>query len=1488
MKNLFLYFNCILILFTTYDLNAQSKSEVGEWSSPIQFGIVPVAVANLPDGRLLTWSSQFRNTFIEDGDGATFSQYFSPFLNNGSGGIDGPEFTINTDHDMFCPGINNLPDGRILSAGGTSSERTSIFDPLTGVWSVASDMNIPRGYQGNVTMSDGNVFTVGGSWNDYNSNNPDNPLRNGGKDAEIWSPTSGWVKLGNITGEDIWINDDLAQENQGLYRIDNHVWLWPAPNGKLFHAGPSEMMHWIDTDEDGGEIVEAGRRHDLNANIQDGHSMKGNTVMFDTGKILKTGGAPAYGDDNIISVPARDNSFVIDLNNVNYGDTPNVTFTGNMAKPRTMHNSTVLPNGEVLVTGGLEGAAVFTDESAVLGAEIFNETTGFRQVAAMHEARTYHSVAILMVDGRVFVGGGGLCDNTPECVDHFNAEIYSPPYLFDNSGNLAARPSITSVTGNTLGSGPYNNNPLVAYGDDLQVTTDVAVESFSLIRFSAATHSTNNEQRRIPLATTSGTSHSLTVPDRNLLPPGYYMLFAMDGNGVPSVASTIRIGTALPLNTNSNLVLDMQFDENTGSTSISDNSVNNNNGTVVERDDNGSSVSANSHQFVNGLFGNAIEFEGFEHNSHSLVDVPYSNSLESIEKQVTLSAWVWRDTDSGIPQLGGKIANVSVLAHNYLGSNGLFFGFHNTLYKWSFRTTNGYYDNYAGYAPLAGWNHIVATYDGASSKLYANGVLVGEVAASGDFILNGDTTSELSSFTISGFYDERTSAQLPGYANQSGITDEVNGKMDNVQVYNTVLGQEEIKNLFNEGLDTGEVLSGNCQGNYIALEYKINDGNWETNANNRIVATEGDEVFVRGLNYTGPYFVTTQLVDGPTLDSTTDFNAEGAYQIDTDRPGASSPFGDGILDIDDRGLYTMTTADGCPTSFFVEVLGSCDPGETEIFTEYNSNGPWIEGASEATLSAGNRLQLSILPNIDTNPESHPIQVILPNGNSVKDGYIINSLTTANEGRYIFISAQGCTKYLDVTIAEVDCSSLGLLTEYQINGGEYIEGAQSVNVDPGDDLRLSIRPNGNDFSVVSNSINGNNKVLSAQDLFINDIDQNDAGTYTFSSTGGCSVELTVNVTGSGNSSPVAVASSNVAGGTAPLSVNFDGSGSTGSGIATYSWDFGDGSTGSGMEVSHIYATDGIFDVELTVTDTQGLTGRDIVSVTVGFSVVGCGPLPDAWFGSDIGNVGVSGMDCYGSGVFDISGSGRDIWDSVDQFRYVYQQVSGDVEIIARVLDQENTHNWAKSGLMVRENLSSGSSHALLHVSPFPDGAGGPGYSYQYRSSEGSSMRLGGSIASLPGGTPHYLRMVREGDTISGYVSGTDSDWELVWAQHIPMSDTVYIGMAVNSHDNGRLGSASFDDVVLLRLSSKYFKSDKLMTLVPNPANIETTLSFNQTTTIDEIQIFDVSGKLVQTITGGMIDKRGAPVNVQEMPEGIYFVKTIDDTGVVFYKKMWIQR
>ena len=413
------------ILFLTIGSNlavSQTPDQDGQWSPVLPFGIVPVAVANLPDGRLIAWSSQYRNNFDETGDGMTYTEIFDPFM--GPHGQALGETVTQTDHDMFCPGINNLPDGRILAAGGTSSERTSIYDPATGVWSRAADMNINRGYQGNVTLSDGSVFTVGGSWSGSNQSST-----NGGKDAELWSEATGWINLPGIQGEDIYTANDLAKEQQGLYRIDNHVWLWPAPNGQLFHAGPGEMMHWIDV-SGAGTITDAGLRG------PDTYSMKGTTVMFDVGKILKVGGAESYGNENTNNIPAKETSYVIDIN-----DPSNVTVTptaNNLGFPGTMHNSTVLPDGKVLVTGGLSQAEVFTDTGARLTAELYDPATNsWSSVAGMATPRTYHSVGILMTDGRVFVGGGGLCDASygGECVNHLDAEIYSPPYLFTAAGN---------------------------------------------------------------------------------------------------------------------------------------------------------------------------------------------------------------------------------------------------------------------------------------------------------------------------------------------------------------------------------------------------------------------------------------------------------------------------------------------------------------------------------------------------------------------------------------------------------------------------------------------------------------------------------------------------------------------------------------------------------------------------------------------------------------------------------------------------------------------------------------------------------------------------------------------------------------------------------------------------------------------------------------------------------------------------------------------
>uniref|UniRef100_UPI003F5CD2AA T9SS type A sorting domain-containing protein n=1 Tax=Maribacter litoralis TaxID=2059726 RepID=UPI003F5CD2AA len=112
----------------------------------------------------------------------------------------------------------------------------------------------------------------------------------------------------------------------------------------------------------------------------------------------------------------------------------------------------------------------------------------------------------------------------------------------------------------------------------------------------------------------------------------------------------------------------------------------------------------------------------------------------------------------------------------------------------------------------------------------------------------------------------------------------------------------------------------------------------------------------------------------------------------------------------------------------------------------------------------------------------------------------------------------------------------------------------------------------------------------------------------------------------------------------------------------------------------------------------------------------------------------------------------------------------------------------------------------------------------------------------------------------------------------------------------LGSATAVNELPIEIVQKSEKSTKIngfakendLKIYPNPANIETTLSFDQPTTVGTIQIFDVTGRLVQTINGGLIDERGTPVNVQEMPDGVYFVKTTDSFGLEFQQKMLIQR
>ena len=155
--------------------SAMATPEQAKWGEAIALPLVPASAANLPDGRLLLWSADERFDFNY------VSQAYTAIFDPVSGQVS-EKFINHLGQNLFCPGTTNLPDGRILVNGGSQAPRTSLYDPVTGNWSVGAQMNIPRAYQANTLLRDGSVLTLGGSWSGGVGN----------KHGEVWTATGGW------------------------------------------------------------------------------------------------------------------------------------------------------------------------------------------------------------------------------------------------------------------------------------------------------------------------------------------------------------------------------------------------------------------------------------------------------------------------------------------------------------------------------------------------------------------------------------------------------------------------------------------------------------------------------------------------------------------------------------------------------------------------------------------------------------------------------------------------------------------------------------------------------------------------------------------------------------------------------------------------------------------------------------------------------------------------------------------------------------------------------------------------------------------------------------------------------------------------------------------------------------------------------------------------------------------------------------------------
>lgn len=462
---------------------AQSDpSAAGQWSGPVSLPVVAIHMQLLPDGKVLAWGKPETPPI----DGRAPVRLFDP-----SAGQLAFQEVANPFVDVYCSGHAYLADGRVLAVGGhirdfVGSDATTMFDHRSASWVNGPRMSAGRWYPTVTTLANGDVLAVSG---DVDTTVGVNRL------PQVFEAATGrWRDLSN------------AQLAMPLY-----PWMHLAPNGKVFNSGPGQATRYLEASGSGAWTAVAS------TNFGDRRQYEGASVMYEPGKVLIVGGGN----------PATNTAEVIDLNE----PAPAWRYTGEMAFARRFLNATILPDGKVLATGG-SSSALFSDPAgAVYNAELWDPATGqWSTLAAMSTSRLYHSTAVLLPDGRVFVAGGGG-DGSKGDIDHYDGEYFSPPYLFKGS-----RPAIHSAPGGA------------AYGETFALDASAGLAGITLVALSATTHEFNMSQRFVRLAFTpaaeAGRYGVATPADPNVAPPGYYMLFALDAQGVPSVARMLRLGAA--------------------------------------------------------------------------------------------------------------------------------------------------------------------------------------------------------------------------------------------------------------------------------------------------------------------------------------------------------------------------------------------------------------------------------------------------------------------------------------------------------------------------------------------------------------------------------------------------------------------------------------------------------------------------------------------------------------------------------------------------------------------------------------------------------------------------------------------------------------------------------------------------------------------------------------------------------------------------------
>jgi Ca2+-binding RTX toxin-like protein len=464
--------------------------DTGDFGSVFNWPLIGIHSILTPDNKVLTFGTDLRGRQ----GGSMYYDVWDPVTN--------VHHTLpNVSRvDMFCGVALVIPaTGNIMIAGGDSRPLgkvnfgiTSVlqYDYRTETLDKAPDGELayPRWYPTAVTLPNGSILVLGGRGNGSHGGMGDSPY------PELYTPGVGWKTM-------VGAANDVLQKN----------WYYPRA--------------WVKSD---GEVVLFGAQTVKDRSVLsidptgDGAIHKIGNLPFSPGPNLP---AVMFDQDKVLTLSSNGTLRQIDFS----GATPTFTNVGSVGQTRYWSNMVILADGKVMISGGSgvkNTLTNVTNQVAIWDPDTHAVTFG--DSAAV--ARLYHSTTMLLPDASVLSLGGGA----PGPLTNLNGEIYNPGYLYDGDA-LAERPVIVKAPTSIMPRGTFK----------ITVDDPSDIDRLTFVKNGSVTHSFNMDTRfvELPFRVKANGVIKVDQPDNgNILTPGNWMLFAIDDNGVPSVAKTVTVG----------------------------------------------------------------------------------------------------------------------------------------------------------------------------------------------------------------------------------------------------------------------------------------------------------------------------------------------------------------------------------------------------------------------------------------------------------------------------------------------------------------------------------------------------------------------------------------------------------------------------------------------------------------------------------------------------------------------------------------------------------------------------------------------------------------------------------------------------------------------------------------------------------------------------------------------------------------------------------